>query len=567
MRVSGNAAFLVVVSLSVLACAGPRPASETSAGQPAVQSPTGPKRIVGVTQGNPPGAYRRLDPTSSERGVAEVATLLNSNLTIFDSNGDQHPRLGEAVPSIENGLWRLLPDGRMETSWKIRSGAVWHDGTPFTTDDLVFTLTVLRDRELPTLRHRSYTFLEGVEATDGQTITVRWNKPYIQADQLFSDDVAMPLPKHLLEQSYAEDKANLLQLPYWTTDYVGLGPYRVKEWERASHILVQANDSYLPGRPRVDEIEIRMIADANAIVANLLAGSVDILLGRSISVDHVVQLRERMPGFKFDMPLTSLQVINSQFLDPSPAVVTELNFRRAMIHAIDRQEMADTIDYGLVPVAHHFIYPNLPEARATESALVKYDYDPRRAAQLMEGLGYVKGVDGFYRDAGGQQLRVEIRTTQSEINPKSMAAVADYLQRLGVAIDPVIIPVQLVSDQRYRATFPGLIVNGGPADSSGFEDFHSGQARVPESNYTGSNRARYSNPEMDSLVERYQTTIAFDARMEVARQITRHVTENLPVVPLFFDSYPSAAAGRLVNVGPSANSGESTWNAHQWDVQ
>lgn len=559
------ATFLLV--LTVAGCASPRSAGETSAGQGASQAPTGPKRIVGITQGNPIGAYARLDPQSSERGKAEVAVLLNSSLNVFDSNGDLHPRLAEAVPTVENGLWRLLPDGRMETTWKIRGGVAWHDGTPFTTDDLVFTLSVLRDRELPTFRHRSFNFIEGIEAVDAQTITVRWNKPYIQADELFSEDVVAPLPKHLLERSYAEDKTAFTQLPYWTTEYVGTGPYKVKEWERASHILMQANDSYALGRPKIDEIEVRMISDANAIVANLLAGSADVLLGRSISVDHVVQLRERMPTLSIETPLTSLQVINSQFLDPSPAVVTDLNFRRAMIHAVDRQEMADTIDYGLVPVAHHFIYPNLPEARATESALVRYEYDPRRAAQLMEGLGYAKGGDGFYRDAAGQQLRIEIRTTQSEINPKSMSAVADYLQRLGIAIDPVIIPVQLVSDQRYRASFPGLIVNGGPANASNLEDFHSSQARVPENNFSGSNRARYMHPEMDTLVERYQTTIAFDARMEVARQIVRHTTENLPVVPLFFDSWPSAAAARLVNVGPSANSGESTWNVHQWDVR
>ena len=148
-----------------------------------------------------------------------------------------------------------------------------------------------------------------------------------------------------------------------------------------------------------------------------------------------------------------------------------------------------------------------------------------------------------------------------------MTAVADYLQRVGIAIDPVIIPVQLVGDQPYRSSFPGLIVNGGPADAANIEDFHSREARIAENNYAGSNRARYVNPEMDTLVERYQTTIAFEPRMEVARQIVRMQTDQLPVVPLFFDSWPSAAAPRMMNVGASANAGESTWNVHQWDVR
>jgi ABC-type transport system substrate-binding protein len=220
-----------------------------------------------------------------------------------------------------------------------------------------------------------------------------------------------------------------------------------------------------------------------------------------------------------------------------------------------------------VPVAHGLVYPTLVEGRETERAIVRYDYDQRRAAQIIEGLGYTKASDGFYRDASGQQLRLEIRATQGEINPKTMFAVADFLQRLGVAIDPVIIPLQLVSDQQYRATFPGLIVNGGGGDADELEQSHSSRARLPETNYTGGNRSRYMNAEMDALIDRYVTTIPFEERMEAARQITRHVTENLPTLPLFFDTWPGAAAPRIVNVGASANNGRSTWNAHLWDVQ
>jgi len=550
----------------ILACASPRPAGDAASGQPAGEVRTGPKKIVAAIQGNPVGAYGRLDPNSSERGKAEIATTLSGALTVMSPGGELRPQLAEAVPSVDNGLWRVLPDGRMETTWKIRSGATWHDGSPFTSDDLMFTMTVVRDRDLAIFRHRSFAFIDSVEAPDFQTITVHWNKAFIQADVLFSDDAAVPLPRHLLERPYTDDKANLVNLPYWTTDYVGLGPYRVKEWERGSYILAQANDAFILGRPKIDEIEFRIMPDANTIVAGLLGGTVDVSQGRSLSVDHVVQLRERMPNLTLQTPLTSLLVVNSQFLDPSPAIVGDLNFRRALIHAIDRQEMVDTIDYGLTPKADHFIYPTLPEYRATESAVVKYDFDVRRSAQLLEGLGYVKGADGFYRDAGGQPLRLEIRTTQGEINPKTLAAVADYLERAGIGMDQVIIPLQLASDQRYRATFPALIVNGGGADASNLEEIHSSQARLPENNYSGQNRGRCMNAELDSFIERYQTTIPFEARMDAARQITRHVTENLPVLPLFFDSWPGAVASRLSNVQASANMGRSTWNVHEWEL-
>jgi ABC-type transport system substrate-binding protein len=127
--------------------------------------------------------------------------------------------------------------------------------------------------------------------------------------------------------------------------------------------------------------------------------------------------------------------------------------------------------------------------------------------------------------------------------------------------------LQLVNDQQYRATFPGLIVNGGGGDADQLETNHSREARVPETNFTGSNRSRYSNAELDAIIDRYVTTIPFDARMDLARQIAHHVTENLPILPLIFDTWPGAVSGRMMNVTASQNNGMSTWNAHEWDVK
>ena len=140
----------------------------------------------------------------------------------------------------------------------------------------------------------------------------------------------------------------------------------------------------------------------------------------------------------------------------------------------------------------------------------------------------------------GKQLRLEIRATSGEANPEDDVCRGRLVPAAGHrGRSTVMIPLQLVDDQKYRATFPGLIVNGGPAET-GLDDFHSNQARLPENNYAGRNRSRYVNPELDALIDHYLTTIPFDARMDTAREITRHLTENLPALPLFFDSWPSA---------------------------
>ena len=185
---------------------------------------------------------------------------------------------------------------------------------------------------------------------------------------------------------------------------------------------------------------------------------------------------------------------------------------------------------------------------------------------MLEGLGLSKGPDGFYRDQQGQPMRFEIRATSGEINPKTMAAAADYMQRVGLAVDQVVIPLQLVDDQEYRSAFPAFIINGGGAEDN-LEAWHSSQARLPENRYRGSNRSRYMNPELDAAIIRYQTTIPFGPRMEAARDITRHVTDNLPILPLFFDSWPGAASARITNVGSAQNGAQRLWNVTQWEIR
>src|SRR5205807_5931219 len=109
---------------------------------------------------------------------------------------------------------------------------------------------------------------------------------------------------------------------------------------------------------------------------------------------------------------TSMMVVNPQLYYPAtPAEIKELSFRQALIYAIDRQQMVDTIEYGLVSVAHGVVYPTLAEGTETDSAVVRYEYDPRRAAQLVESFGYTKGPDNMYRDPRGIPLKIEIRAT------------------------------------------------------------------------------------------------------------------------------------------------------------
>jgi peptide/nickel transport system substrate-binding protein len=494
--------------------------------------------------------------------VESLDRLVNRGLSIADDQGQLRPQIAEDVPTVENGLWKVLPGGRMETTWTLRPGVAWHDGEPLTADDLLFTTRVDQDRDLPFRQDRAYASIDGITAPDARTLVVTWKQPYVRADSFLSGSV---LPRHLLERPYEDNKAGFPQLTYWQQDYIGVGPYRVKEWELGSHAIFSANPSFVLGRPKIDELEVRFVADANTFIANVLAGAVDMNLGgRSLSVDQALEARNQWRNGRVEVDVAAWIVAFPQFLNPNPSVIGDVRFRQALIHALDREQMAESIQAGLAPVAHSNIPPNEREYRDIEKSIVRYDFDPRRAAQLIESMGYVKGPNGTYRDAADRPLTFEARSQQSfEVSVKAMLAAADGWQRVGLAVEQYPIPQQLDTDLEFRANFPGLMIQRQPANFDNMARYHSREVPRAENGYRGESKNRYSNPELDELIDRVYVTIPWGERMAILGNIVHHMTDQLIAIGLFHDSSPSLINNRLLNVTPRS----AGWNVHEWEVK
>lgn len=569
-RVNQLDCALIVAALSVaVACAGPRDAAPARTGSATTAGDAGaPPRITRIT-----AAVRADLPTVSKTlntiipGATALDRLVSAGLSTPDDRGVLHAQLAEAVPSLENGLWRLFPDGRMETTWRIRVGARWHDGVPVTADDLLFALTVGQDRDLPLFNHAGFAALDRVEAIDASTVTAFWKRPYIDADAMFghlaNDSFALPLPRHLLERVYVEEKAAFVEHPYWSTEFIGSGPYRVREWVKGSGVTLVANDSYVLGRPKIDEIELRFIPDASTLMANLLAGAVDVTIGeRNFSLDEATQVQWRdgtwVPGDR--SPIVAFP----QLFNPTPAIIANVQFRRALVHAVDRQEMANTFQPGLAVVAHAYISPDLREYQEVEQAAVRYEYDPRRTAQYLEGLGYSRGPDGMYVDAAGVRLAVEIRSTTLSENNKTMLSVADYWQRAGIAAEPHTIPLARSQDAEYRANFPGWELIRQPKLEV-ITRLHSSRARLPSNNYRtigGFNYPRYMNSDFDAVIDRFYSTVPWDERMNALREIVHHVSDQVIVMGTFYSTEANMVSNRMGTVYPTR-----AWAAHEWTVR
>ena len=557
----------IAVSAIVAACAPPAPTGRggESSGEVTIQDTRarGPKRFTAAIIGEPAALVARMNTGAvSVPGADAVEQLVNAGLSEVAS-GKLQPQLAEEVPTAENGRWKVLSDGRMETSWRIKPGAKWHDGTAVTSQDLAFTTVVDQDPELPVAKHEGYASFDSVDTPDERIVVVRWKKPYIFADTMFTRTFANPIPRHILEPSYQADKASFLVGSVWNQDFVGSGPFRVKEYAAGSHLIVAAKEGYLLGRPKVDEIEVKFIPAMNTMLTAVVAGTVDLTVGRGLSIEHSLEVRDQWKDGRTVVMPGSWIMIYPQFIDSNPQIVTDLRFRRALLHGIDRQSMVDTLQAGLTSIAHVYLNPADPDYDAVKDIGPRYEYDAAKAVQMIQELGYTRGPEGGFRDASGQRLTLETRSGVLEILQKATVSIADSWTRIGVTSEPVLVPPQRILDRPYMWTFPAFLTLRQADDGAYLARYRSVNTPLASNNFIGGNYGRYINSEWEALIERYFTTIPRAQRTEALRQIVAHINDQLNLMGLFYDAEVMFISNRMQTVTSTQS---DLWDIHKWDV-
>jgi ABC-type transport system substrate-binding protein len=238
-----------------------------------------------------------------------------------------------------------------------------------------------------------------------------------------------------------------------------------------------------------------------------------------------------------------------------------------MLHAIDRKQRSETLTAGLSQPAESFIAPDDELYSVTEPFNVRYEFNPTRSAQLIEGLGYTKGGDGIYRDNGGQRLTLEIRATAGDsTTERSALAIADFWQRAGVAAEPNIIPEQRQRDREFRGTFPAFDIRNSPNEPGRLARFQSVQVPTAETKFLGDNNPRYANRELDVLIDRFFSTIPTRERNQALGAVIHHLTDQVVMMGLFYAMEPTMVSNRIQNLHARHSSGTQAWNAHEWDL-
>lgn len=558
--------MFLITTLLLLACGPARPEDAARGGQPSGGAGATPqKKTLTIAYGR---AAPHIGPL--EGGVAEFREMAQAGLLALDPVSNQAvPRLAEEAPSTDRGTLTFLPDGGVQTRFTLKPGIVWQDGTPFSAHDLVLGYQVQADPGFPQRSSRTAGLVRSLDVPDDRTFVVTWSSPSRLALRAFTNTF-WPMPRHIIGPLYTPGNLdNLINSPYWTRDFVGVGAYRVQQWVEGSHVEFAANDRYILGRPKIDTIIWRLMTDSTTGLASVLADDLDVTLGGMLDFDAAMVAKEqweaRGKGTVLMTP-ANWRWIN---LMPTNPFLGDVPVRRAMMYAIDREAMSRELFQGQQTVAHIWVSPRRPQFPKVEAAITKYEYNPQRAEQLFQDAGWRKGADGINVNGRGDRFVIDGRIAGAGELLQVQQTTADYWRRVGVQTDINKITTELDVSPEYRNQWTGAFwgsINLVLEDVR--NSLHSQLAPRPENRFAGSNRGRWMNPRADFLLDEMNATLDDAVWDRDLIEIAQLWTGELPHLPLYYINEVVTYAHGITGIGPRSETGSDnavTWNVHEWD--
>jgi peptide/nickel transport system substrate-binding protein len=485
----------------------------------------------------------------------EAARVVYEPLISVNPDGEFLPTLAEEIPSVENG--GRAPDGTW-VLWHLKRDVVWHDGTPFTANDVVFTWEFVTDPATATFTRGLYENIRRLDKLDAHTVKVVFKDP---APVWFDSGLGQILPKHLFAAYKGE---NARQAPYNLTP-VGTGPYKLVEFKPGDVVRYEINPHYhVPNRPFFDTVELKGGGDAtSAARAVIQTGEFD--FAHRIQIDKDVRERMAQQGrkglFHFATgslveyiqlnrtdPWTEVEGERSSLKVPHPFFIDPL-VRQAFAAAVDRRTIAEQL-YGTEgqPTGN---YLNAP--KPFQSPHTRWEFDLEKAARLLEQAGWKRGSDGL-RHKNDRRMRVLFQTSTNLVRQKTQAIVKQALERLGIEVELKAVPgnVFFASDPGNPDTSSHFYADMQmSANGLGFDPqrrmgyFVSSEIAQKANNWAGRNVVRWANAEYDRLWREAGTELDPVKRAALFIRMNDLLVEDVVVIPVVWRKEVSAVSQSL----------------------
>lgn len=480
--------------------------------------------------------------------LGDVQAAVVEGLVAPDAEARYVPVLALQVPTLANGGIVVSPDGRrMTVTYKLRRGVRWHDGAPFTAADVAFTWAAVRDPAFIAESKDGSDVIVAVDTPDPYTVVCHYDRiaPTFAAT-MFTFGI---LPRHLLE-GFDLNTAAYNERP------IGTGPFRVTAFRRGQYVLTERNPYYwrrdAAGRqlPYIDRLIFKIIPNSNTLLTQLRSGELDLVT--QTPYDQAKQMGA-VPGVELvRSPVLSWQHLDFNFRNPTlrdPAI------RRAIAHAIDRSALVRVnggfqrpIKSVVVPI-FDFYDPATPD----------YPFDPARARAILDAAGYRMQPDGvrargearlayrFVCQAGKGDDELAQQVVLAQLKAIGIAAAAD--NKTGVSY----------RQARYKGDYDlnySTWVTGADAVYSRFF-----------STKGSNNGQRYSNPVMDRILARMESTLDPVERRRAAFEMQHLLAVDLPTIPLTSGVAVASKRTRLRDYTPNPTNMTPFVSCAGWRLQ
>lgn len=496
------------------------------------------------------GKFLRLNPMLDHfnQPDRDIDRLIFSSLLRFDANGLPVGDLAES--------WHVSPDGTVFT-FNLKSEAVWHDGTPVNSQDVVYTVSLLQsDSNLVPQDLRD--FWHQITVSPISDVSLEFALP--AAFSPFLDYLSFQiLPSHLLGNLNLDE---MVDHPFNLAP-IGSGPYRFDSLETENGTITGVNlaayDYYFGGKPFIDEIRFRYYTDESSALDAYQEGAVDGLAEIALSdIDRVLN-QQGLNLYSSRQPRLSIVFLNLR--NPNAAILQQVDFRKALMAGINRQGIIDEVLLGQAVLAQG---PIMPGNWAYYDGQESYRYDADGSRQILAGMGLTLDASGRLNFEGAP---LEL-TLALQDDPKHLAA-GELLQKnwqdLGVIVNLEAKPYQeLLSDLEARAYQMVLI----DIDLSETPDPDPYQFWAESQVDGGQNYSQWQNTTASTYLEQARQTTSIELRKRLYRNFQVLFDEELPSLPLFYPVYNYAVKDSIKDLqfGPLYNPADRFNNVNTWYI-
>ncbi len=479
--------------------------------------------------------------------LEDIQTCVIEGLVTSDEQMRVVPVLAAEIPTVENGGVVMRADGGMDVTWKLRPGVKWHDGVPHTSADVKFTVDAMIKGDWKPESTDGFDRISSVDTPDSLTAVVHYKEVYAPYQMQFARGT---LPKHVLDGRDI-DKAN-----DYNRNPLGTGPYHIVEWKTGEYVLLEKIKNYWRGAeyPKINRILFRFVTNTNTRINQLKSGEVQMVA--LVPWDKVRELKSiaslrlnRVIGNGYEHV-----TLNEKHFPP----FADLRVRRALAHAIDREQIVTSMLDGLVTTVNG---PIQPLSWAYEPNVKSYPFNPALARAMLDSAGWKTGADGV-RTKNGKTLAFTLITQAGFAIRENVSQVLQkQFKDVGVNATVKLIDGTSISSVWFSGNFDAMLHWWQSGADPEITLFFASDRTPP----AGRNINYFADDTLTKMLYASDRTADQPKRKMLLQDAQRRVAELVPELILYNTSKIDAVPATLRNFKGNPTNAGPFWNVHEWE--